>query len=196
MNKYNEITKLLFRYEKFGIERADNGTILIGHPNYLPKNWRLVEIYPPLSSDDIVVLREECAMDIPKPYEDFLVNFGNGFNFLFGTFALFGLRKIDGRSMSASRQPFALKLPNNTERGLIKNNQESNFFIGSYDWDGSRLYIDTKTNRVYFCDRYDATPLLAWNSLEDMLIAELTRLYTLFTEDGKQISKNRTTLPL
>ena len=196
MHKYDKIYKLLLRYQKFGIEKTDNGTILVGHPNYLPNNWRLVEIYPPLLPNDIVLLREECAIDIPKSYEDFLVNFGNGFNFLSGTLALFGLRKIVGRSLEASRQPFALKLPNNSERMLIKHCKESFFFIGSYDWNGSRLYIDKASDMVYFCDRYDATPLLSWDSLEAMLTAELTRLYSLFTEDGRQIDESISTLPL
>lgn len=196
MNKYYEIKKLLFKYAKYGLEQTDNGTIWVGHPAYLPENWRLVEVYPTLSSDDIIVLAQECENDIPKPYELFLLNFGNGFNFLWGTLALFGLRKIEGRSKEASRQPFSLKLPNKTERKLIKHNKESYFFIGSYNWDGSRLYIDKKSNRVYFCNRYDATPLFAWDSLEDMLVSELTRLYSLFTEDGRQIDENRTTLPL
>ena len=46
MNKYLEIEKLLFRYDKYGTELTDNGTILIGHPNYLPKLWWLIQLYP------------------------------------------------------------------------------------------------------------------------------------------------------
>ena len=196
MDKYNRIKELLYRYEKYGVETTSNGTILIGHPDYLPELWRLVEIFPKLDDKDIDKIREECAMNLPYTYEKFLRTFCNGFNFISGTLSLFGLRKIEGRSIEASRQSFALKLPNNTERCSIENVRDSYFFIGSYDWDGSRLYIDKDTEKVHLCARYDATSLLSWDSLEDMLIAELTRLYSLFTEDGRQIDESRTTLPL
>ena len=56
--------------------------------------------------------------------------------------------------------------------------------------------IDKKTKKVHFCAPDDATPLFTWNSLEDMLISELTRLYCLFTEDGRRINKAKSTLPI
>lgn len=33
------------------------------------------------------------------------------------------------------------------------------FFFVSYDYDGSKLYLDTSDDKIYYCDRYDATPL-------------------------------------
>ncbi|MBR6041851.1 MAG: SMI1/KNR4 family protein [Paludibacteraceae bacterium] len=196
MNKYLEIEKLLFRYDKYGTELTDNGTILIGHPNYLPKLWWLIQLYPKLEENDIKVLEKECDMPIPHQYKEFLLHFANGFDFQNGDFTLYGLRKILGRSIEASRQPFSLKTPNRSERNLIKNVKNSFFFIGSYSWDGSRLYIDIDTQKVHLCSRYDAKSLYEWNNLEDMIISELTRLYSYYTEDGKPINEHISNLPI
>lgn len=129
MNKYLEIEKLLFRYDKYGTELTDNGTILIGHPNYLPKLWWLIQLYPKLEENDIKVLEKECDMPIPHQYKEFLLHFANGFDFQNGDFTLYGLRKILGRSIEASRQPFSLKTPNRSERNLIKNVKNSFFLL-------------------------------------------------------------------
>ena len=188
--------KLLYKYEKYGVEVTEKGTILIGHPDYLPELWRLVEIFPKLNNTEIEILEKECEIEIPKSYKKFLTEFSNGFIFLFGVLALDGLKRIMDRSITSERQPFSLKTTNKDERWCVENVKESYFFIGSYDWDGSHLYIDKETEKVHFCSPDDATPLYTWDSLEDMLISELTRLYTLFTEDGRQIDKSKSTLPI
>lgn len=196
MDKYEKIKKLLYRYEKYGVEVTENGTTLIGHPDYLPKHWRLIMIFPKLKSSEIEVLENECEMSIPNSYKNFLMNFSNGIDFINDTLSLFGLRKTLGRTLEAARQPYALKTPNRDERCCVKNTKETYFFIGSYKWDGSRLYIDKETEKVHLCAPNDATPLYTWESLEDMLVSELSRLYTLFTEDGRRIDKSKSTLPI
>lgn len=121
---------------------------------------------------------------------------GNGLDFINDTLSLYGLRKIAGRTLESARQPYALKTPNKDERWCMENVKDSYFFIGSYKWDGSHIYIDKATEKVHFCAPDDATPLFTWNSLEDMLISGLTRLYCLFTEDGHRINKAKSTLPI
>lgn len=196
MGKYEQIKELLYRYDKYGVEVTENGTILIGHPDYLPEHWRLIMIFPKLKSEEISLLEKECGTSLPDSYKYFLMNFSNGLDFINDTLSLFGLRKIAGRTIEASRQPYALKTPNKDERGYVENVKDSYFFIGSYKWDGSHLYIDKETEKVHFCSPDDATPLYTWDSLEDMLISELTRIYTLFTEDGRRIDKSKSTLPI
>lgn len=61
---------------------------------------------------------------------------------------------------------------------------------------GSKLYIDNKSNRVYYCQRYDCTPLKSWNSLSEMIISETERLYSLFDINGKQIKEDEPTIPI
>ena len=196
MNKYEQIRKLLYKFEKYGVEVTENGTILIGHPDYLPEHWRLVMIFQKLETEEIDILENECGTSIPHSYKNFLTNFSNGLDFINDTLSLYGLRKIAGRTLESARQPYALKTPNKDERWCMENVKDSYFFIGSYKWDGSHIYIDKKTEKVHLCAPDDATPLFTWNSLEDMLISELTRLYSLFTEDGHRINKAKSTLPI
>ncbi len=66
INKYEQIMKLLYKYEKYGVEVTEKGTILIGHPDYLPELWRLVEIFPKLNNTEIEILEKECEIEIPK----------------------------------------------------------------------------------------------------------------------------------
>ena len=70
------------------------------------------------------------------------------------------------------------------------------FFIGGYSWDGSKLYIDKRNNSVHYCKRYDSTSLKSWDSLAEMIISEVKRLYSLFDLDGKQIDENKSTIPV
>jgi len=195
-DRYKKIKDLLYKFEKYGVKRLENGAVLIGHPDYLSEHRWINEIYAPLNEHDIEVLEKECNTSIPDDYKFFLKNFANGINVLSDCFSLDGLRKELGRTKDASRQPYALKIPNVMERFLVGNTKESYFFIGGYSFDGSLVYIDKETDKVHFCKDYDATPLYTWNSLEDMLFSEITRIYTLFTEDGRKIDENRSTLPI
>ncbi len=121
-------------------------------------------------------------------------NGSNGLNVFVGEFSLYGLRKDLGRTIEASRQPYSPDIANIYERP--KNAEKSYFFIGGYKWDGSNLYIDTKTNLVHFCDRWDATSLYKWNSFEEMLVSEIKRLVKLFGENGKITDAKLYTTPV
>ena len=68
-------------------------------------------------------------------------------------------------------------------------------FIGSYDWDGSLLYMTTD-EKVHFCNRDDSTSLFIWDSLSSMLISELKRLYNIFDSHGIQIDDTQVTTPI
>lgn len=95
--------------------------------------------------------------------------------------------------MDTTRQPFNLK---DAIDEKPRNATSNMFFIGGYSWDGSKLYIDNKSNRVYYCQRYDCTPLKSWNSLSEMIISETERLYSLFDINGKQIKEDEPTIPI
>ena len=69
------------------------------------------------------------------------------------------------------------------------------FISGSYDYDGSRLYM-THDNKVHYCKPNDATSLLTWPSLEEMLESEITRLYKLFDDKGVMYDESASTLPV
>ena len=193
MNEFKEITKLLFKFEEFGVEQTQNDTILIGKAPHLgPEAW-LNTIYEPLSEFEIKHLEIVLNTEIPIQYKYFLRNFSNGLNVLCSTFSLYGLRKINGRDLNSSRQPYSIETPNIWERP--NNSNESYFYIGGYNWDGSNLYINKENNKVYCCERYDSSPKFEWNSLNEMIYSEIIRIYNLFDTKGIELNEDISTLP-
>ena len=193
--KFELIRELLFKYNRFGIKKTMNGATLIGHPDYLKENWWLVELFPQLNIDDIASIEKEVSVKLPESYVYFLRNISNGLIFQFGTFALYGYVPDFNRNIEC-RLPFDMYIPNIYERENISNLRQNSFVIGGYDYDGSQLYMDTNTGRVFLCSNTDSTPLYHWETFEDMLLSELKRLYCLYTEDGRCIDDSKTTLPI
>ncbi|QBN19682.1 SMI1/KNR4 family protein [Flavobacterium nackdongense] len=194
MNSFEEVKKELYKYENLGIEKFENGTILIGKALHIaPLAW-LNKIYPVLNEDDILLIENELKTEVPLDYKNFLINFSNGLNIFVATFSLYGLRKVLGRSVEASRQPFSIFTPNSFERP--ENSKDHYFFIGGYNWDGSNLYIDKQTNKVHYCDRWDATSLFEWNSFDEMIVSEVKRITNLFDEKGVVLDENKYTTPI
>jgi hypothetical protein len=193
MKHKEKLLSLLYQFKDLGIEQTKNDVILIGKANFVGNNAWLNKIYPTLSTEDCNNLELQIKTNLPLEYKIFLTQYSNGLNVLLSTFSLYGLRKEIGRSVDGSRQPYSIITPNLFERPT--NSKDSFFFIGGYNWDGSHLYIDKETNKVHFCARWDATSLLSWNSLEDMLLSEIERIYKLFDRDGRELDENNPTTP-
>ena len=120
----------------------------------------------------VAELREKklgCA--IPEVYRNFLMNVSNGFDIMNCTLALHGCRTSYNRSDLDSWYPFSLEDIQKYERP--KNATLEMFFFASYNYDCSKLYLNTSDNKIYYCDRYDATPLKSWDSLSAMLTSEI-----------------------
>ena len=173
---------------------SENGTILIGRAPHIAEQAWLHSIHPVLNERDIVTLESELNAEIPKDYKWFLLNCSNGLKIFVSKFYLYGLRKELGRSIEASGQPYALVISNVDERP--ENAKESYFFIGGYSWDGSKIYIDTQTNEVHFCARWDATSLFKWSSFEEMIYSEVKRVTALFNKNGVIINPDLFTTPV
>lgn len=195
-SKYDLIKEKLYKFSSYGVKISElTGATLIGNPTHLSSPYAyLNKLFVPLNDVELKELQNTLSIQIPRTYAYFLTSFSNGLKILGTTLCLDGLRKITGRGIEASYQPFDIHTTNGPERP--KNAKESYFFIGGYDWDGSNLYIDTETERVHFCTRWDATSLYSWDSLENMLLSEIDRLYDLFTEDGLCIDEDKSTLPI
>ena len=58
------------------------------------------------------------------------------------------------------------------------------------------MYIDRNSGKVHFCERWDSTSLFEWNSFEEMLLSETTRIITLFDENGVIIDEDLPTTPI
>lgn len=194
MNYFEEVKKELYSFEYLGLEKSELGAILIGKaPHIAPVAW-LHSLYPTLTNEDLDLLEKELDTNIPKEYKDFLLNYSNGLSIFVSKFSLYGMRKELGRTIEASRQPFSLITPNTIEKP--KNAKANHFFIGSYKWDGSKLYIDNETGKVHYCDRWDATSLYEWNSFAEMLVSEVKRITSLFDEKGVIMNEDLHTTPI
>lgn len=182
-------------YSHLGTKKVETtGAFLIGHaPHIAPEAW-LNSIYSCLSEQETSDLELLLGTNIPYEYRYFLQNISNGMNVLVDELCLFGKRTNYTRtSFDATRQPFNLR---DALEEKPHNSTPEMFLIGGYSWDGSKLYIDKKDNKVYYCQRYDCTPLKSWDSLSNMLQSEVERLYNLFDTNGKQINENEPTTPV
>jgi len=129
---------------------------------------------------------------LPKDFEEFLT-LSNGCYFFSGSLSISGLRKSYRRTVIASRQPFDITTPNIEQRP--RDAEDSFLFFGFYKWDGSRLYIDAKTGRVFRCSAESAKPLNNWNSFSEALLSEVKRLSKLFDGQGRKIDPDQATTP-
>lgn len=177
------------------MRKTINGATLIGHPDYLKEHWWLMVLYPQLSDEDIELIENRVSVKLPDSYVFFLKNISNGLTFQFGDFYLYGYITEYHRDVEY-RQPFDILVPNIDERENIHNLKQDCFIIGGYSYDGSQLYIDTNNGKIYLCSNTDSTPLFSWDSFDEMLQSELTRLYDLYSEDGLCIDEDKSTLPM
>ena len=128
--------------------------------SYCQYAWLNV-MYPCVTETEVCDLEKRLGVAIPKVYKDFLMNVSNGFDIM-GALALHGCRTSYDRS-----------------------DLDSWYLLGTYEYDGSKLYLNTLDDKIYYCDRYDATPLKAWDSLSAMLTSEIEEYLVCFDADGR-----------
>ena len=189
-----ELERLLMRFSHLGVGHSKNGALLIGKAPHIAEYAWLNVMYPCASKTEIRNLEEKLGAAIPKIYKDFLMNVSNGFDIMNCTLALHGCRTSYDRSDLDLWYPFNLEDIQKYERP--KNATPEMFFLGTYEYDGSKLYLNTSDNKIYYCDRYDATPLKSWDSLSAMLTSEIERIISLFDADGHCIDENIPTTPV
>lgn len=180
------------RYEHWSRKETENGTLLIGNPHKDKPYWWLIHIFPKISPEKIKEFSEH-KLKIPSVYMEFLENTSNGLLLFLGTLALYGIREKNSRSLE-TEEPFSLLTPNIKERP--KSALDSYFFFGSYNWDGSQLYIDTSNNHVYLAKRYTLKKIYEWSSFEEFLDTEVPRICSLFDDNGEEINPDCSTLPI
>jgi len=194
MSAFIEIMKYIQAFEKYGCKEYENGTKLYGHAPFIATKAYNFRIFSPVSEQEIVKLEQDMHREIPIAYRSFLMKNANGLNLFNTTLCFDGLRKSYCRSLDATPEPFSLSELNRFERP--KNAKESYFFIGGYDSDLSKLYINSDDGTVHFCKRWDATSLLQWNSFEEMILSETRRLLTLHSDRGEALVSHEKTLPI
>ena len=189
----NEIYTEIEKAKSFGYREASNGAKLYGHtPHIAPEAWLHI-LYKPLIEEEINKLEEETKVRIPSIYRTFL-RWSNGLNLFSGSLSFYGLRVLNYREGDKAIQPFNIVTPNTLERP--KDAKSTYLFIGGYNWDGSKLYLDNETLKVYRCDRYSAEDIKnEWRNFEETLKSEVSRLSALFDEKGKEIDEDIPTTP-
>ena len=192
MDYFDRALEILKSYESLGVRVLDDGTRLIGHvPHIAPEAW-LHDIYPPLKNDEIRQIESDIEMSIPAVFSSFLSR-SNGLYTFSGCMDICGLRKSFSREGNAAWQPFSIRTPNVDERP--RNARPTHFFVGGYGSDGSYLYIDLGSLRVYRCASRSVRPLHEWPTFEVMLESEVRRLSTLFDRQGRLLNPSLRTTP-
>ncbi len=192
MDYVDRVFEILESYADLGVRVLDHGTRLIGHvPHVAPEAW-FHEIHAPLSAFEIAQLESDLGIEFPKVYADFLQR-TNGLGAFSNHLYLTGLRKSFTRKGEGVWQPFSIRTANDVERP--RKSKPSYLFVGGYEPDGSLLYIDTASDRVYRCSERVANPLHEWPSFEIMLETEVRRLSTLFDRAGRRLYPDRPTTP-
>jgi hypothetical protein len=189
-----ELENLLMRFSHLGVTHSKNGALLIGKAPHIAEYAWLNVMYPCVTETEVCDLEKRLGVAIPKVYKDFLMNVSNGFDIMNCTLALHGCRTSYDRSDLDSWYPFNLEDVQKYERP--KNATPEMFFLGTYEYDGSKLNLNTLDDKIYYCDRYDATPLKSWDSLSAMLTSEIERIFGLFDADGRIFSRMAPTTPV
>ena len=193
---YQDIKDKLLKFAAMGYEMVEaTGAIKIGKAPYRAPLAILNCLYSPINKSDILFLEKEMNKKIPKPYQKFLTEFSNGLDIMTTTLSLYGLRKNYIRTLEFVWQPFDIVTSNKYQSEKPTNADDDMFFIGFYDDDGSNLYM-TPDEKVHFCKQDDATSLITWPSLKDMLESEIDRIYALFDDNGVPFDRNAPTVPI
>lgn len=159
MENFNDLKKMyILPYENIGIKRYRNGTTKYGHAPEVASQAYIITVFNPISTMELKVLESSLNQSIPNEYSSFLVDCSNGLNLFVTCFCLYGFVGKINRQIGSTPQPFSLRLLNIHERP--KNSKDSFFFIGGYDYDGSKLYIDKQTGKVHYCKKMTLLPYI------------------------------------
>ena len=112
MKYFKEIKDKIYNYKELGFEVSELGAILIGKAPHIARLAWLHSLYPILDDNDTATIEHQLNMKIPADYLSFLSNCSNGLSLFVSEFYLDGYRKILGRNIEASRQPYSLLIPN------------------------------------------------------------------------------------
>jgi len=189
---YERVFATISRAAPLGEKVLADGTRLIGHvPHVAPEAWLHI-VFPGLGDEEILRVESEIERPLPAAYRTFLRT-TNGLGAFSDALAMYGLRQDYRRSGDASYQPFSIVVPNTIERPLGV--PDAAVFVGGYGWDGSLLYIEAESGRVYRCDRDSGQPLNEWPGFPEVLDEEILRLAAMHDAAGHLVDPSRPTVP-
>jgi len=186
------IYTMVEKSKSFGYKEVSNGAKLIGHVPHIASEAYFHLIFPPLSEREIDSLESQLEREIPIPLKIFyFVN--NGISLFSGSLSIDGLRRNYVRQGDDVWQPFNIVDLNIYD--APPDSEDHQLFFGGYENDGSILYLNTDTLKVYRSSRETVTPLNEWSSFEEMLSSETLRLSKLFDGKGRLIKGIKSTVP-
>ena len=192
MEYISHIQALIEEQKALGAVEEERGS-RYGHiPQIAPEAYNIYT-FAPLTEERLALLEQVLNREVPEQYKIFLTLVSNGMHIFHRCLSLDGLQGSINRDLGI-QGPFDLSIPNVYERP--SNADASCFFIGGYSYDCSKLYVRSGSQKVFYCPRWDITPLKEWNSFSEMLIEEIQRLKSLHGADGMLKSTRRSTLPI
>lgn len=192
-NNFENLVSIIERWAGLGTRKLENGTYLVGHVPHVGPQAYLHIIFPPLDPEQITGIEQKIGTVLPDEYREFLLRV-NGLHVFSTALAIYGMRRNYVRVGDEAIQPFDINIPNTIERP--KDADEAWVIIGSYKQDGSNIYIDKTTGKVYRSERWKAKNRLnEWPDFWTMLTSEVQRLSTLFDELGRKIDQDAPTTP-
>lgn len=199
MTNYDKIKELIFKFSNLGLEISkETGAIKIGKAPYIAPLAIINCLYNVITEKDVKYIENEIKHTIPLSYKRFLTQFSNGLSVMGDGICgmnLYGLRHNYIRTIEMAWQPFSLLDYNSYWSDKPKGLPTDALVIGGYSWDGSKLYM-TQDEKVHYCARYDSTSLKVWDSLEEMLLEEIPRLYSLVDENSVPKDPSKPTIPV
>ncbi|BBI34338.1 SMI1/KNR4 family protein [Cohnella abietis] len=190
-----EIEERLSGWEASGTKKIANGAKLICPvPSVAPEAWLHTQ-FGALNLEQLNDLQNQLDVTIPSVYREFLM-WSNGLNLFSFSLRLMGLRFSYSRSGDEARQPFDI-IALNDDRPM--NAPKEWFYFGSYEWDGTKVFIDLSegldTTSVYYCERRTTKILNRWPDFKKWLIDENDRLSALYDYNGICINDSVPTTP-
>ena len=181
--------------EEQAVLGVDKGEVVskYGHIPQLGPEAYNIYTFSPLTEERLALVEQNIGREIPCQYRTFLTHVSNGMHIFNRCLSLDGLQGSINRDLGI-QGPFDLSDTNVYERP--SNADASCFFIGGYSYDSSNLYMRSGSQKVFYCPRWDITPLKEWNSFSEMLIEEIQRLKSLHGADGMLQVPREETLPI
>ncbi len=188
-----KVLSTIHSFAALGERRLSNGAHLIGHvPHRAPEAYLHI-LFPPASDALIDDAKSRLsAVRAFDQYTQFLIEY-NGADFFLGSLAFHGIREGLISRSSDARQPFDLYELNRF--GRPKNADPRCLFIGSYNWDGSLVFV-APSGEVFVCKKRDATPYAHWKNISEMVFYELGRLAQFYDIDGREIDSRAPQTPV
>lgn len=193
IKEFSGVLDILERYAVTGLHIDNIGSRLIGKAPSIAPMARIHTLFKPLSLDDIFFLENKIGLSIKESFRFFMLNISNGLSVFTSSFSINGLRKINSRELNGPKEPYSIISINLYQRP--RDSSPNYLYIGGYSWDGSNLYIDNNTQKVYRCSSISSKPLNEWPNFETMLLSEVTRLTSLFDMNGKKLDVDKPTVP-